>query len=125
MLFCVANVCSLKKLAIISFLYRTRIGTVRILPDVVIPAYPRNALAECARSSHLVTNHLQASRKLKFSSRKKVSFHSGILSVVLKCDFTEIVFSLMHVVQIVPSCSAWSCWVYELYNPVSGISDFA
>ncbi|CAB4017201.1 partial [Paramuricea clavata] len=67
----------------------TRIGTVRILPDVLVPAYPRNALAECVRSSRLVTNHLQASRKLKECSRRKV----------------------------VPSCSAWSSWVYELYNP--------
>ena len=57
----------------ISFFYRTRIGSVRILPDVVVPAYPRNALAECVRSSRLVTNNLQASRELKFSTRKKVS----------------------------------------------------
>ena len=78
-----------KVLSIRTQLDGTRIGSVRILPDVVVPAYPRNALAECVRSSRLVTNHLQASRKLKFSTRKKV----------------------------VPSCSAWPCWVYELYNP--------
>ncbi len=60
---------------ILTFLYRTRMGTVRILPDVLIPAYPRNALAECVRSSRLVTSHLQASRMLKFNSRRKVSFY--------------------------------------------------
>ncbi|XP_028405727.1 protein cereblon-like [Dendronephthya gigantea] len=66
----------------------TRIGTVRILPDVLMPAYPRNALAECVRPTRLVTSHLQATARLNQSLSKSV-----------------------------PSCSAWSSWVYELYNP--------
>ncbi|XP_046852634.1 protein cereblon-like isoform X2 [Xenia sp. Carnegie-2017] len=65
-----------------------RLGTVRIQPDIVLPAYP-NALTQYVGYKRSVTNHHQAINKLNRVSHRKN----------------------------IPSSSAWPSWVYELYNP--------